>query len=203
MSLRVVYPSLLKPDGYLKPWVKIECGARGAIEPDAKRSIAPYIQRELSTRLNLATETVTLIAAERTFWEKALILHGAYCGYRDEKRTPGDKDLISRHYYDVAMMRDCREGRKAVADDALLKRVREHKQLMFRRGWEKLEEAMPGGVHLVPQKEIQDELESNYQAMSGMMFGEAPKFAWVLEQLAGLENEINRKRAEIAVSVTA
>ena len=86
-TLRVKYPSLLKPDGYLKPWVKIECGARGAREPEAKKAIAPYIQHELGGKFNLATEGVTLIAAERTFWEKALILHGIHCGYRDEKNS--------------------------------------------------------------------------------------------------------------------
>ncbi len=111
MSLRITYPSLLKADAYLKPWVKVECGARGAYEPDVKRDITPYIQTELGSRFNLATKGVTLISAARTFWEKALILHGIYCGFRDDdKRRPGDENLISRHYYDVAMMRDRAEG---------------------------------------------------------------------------------------------
>jgi hypothetical protein len=95
-SLRVKYPSLLKADNYLKPWIKIECGARGAREPEAKRVIAPYLQHELRTKLNLATQGVTLIAAERTFWEKVLILHGIHCGFRDEQRQPGENNLVSR-----------------------------------------------------------------------------------------------------------
>lgn len=192
-SLRVKYPSLLKADGYLKPWVKIECGARGAREPEAKRGIAPYIQQELGTKIKLVTEGVTLIAAERTFWEKALILHGIHCGYRDEKRKPGENNLISRHYYDVAMMRDRPEGLKAVRDNALLTKVREHKLLLFKRGWEKLEEAKPGSVRLVPQDDIKDDLAKDYEAMSGMMFGEAPDFDWVLGEIAKLEETINKK----------
>lgn len=192
-SLRVKYPSLLKADGYLKPWVKIECGARGAREPEAKRGIAPYIQQELGTKIKLVTEGVTLIAAERTFWEKALILHGIHCGYRDDKRKPGENNLISRHYYDVAMMRDRPEGLKAVRDIALLTKVREHKLLLFKRGWEKLEEAKPGSVRLVPQDDIKNDLAKDYEAMSGMMFGEAPDFEWVLSEIAKLEEAINKK----------
>jgi hypothetical protein len=192
-SLRVKYPSLLKSDGYLKPWVKIECGARGAREPEAKKGIAPYIQQELGTKIRLVTEGVTLIAAERTFWEKALILHGIHCGFRDEKRKPGENNLISRHYYDVAMMRDRPEGLKAVRDTALLGKVREHKLLLFKRGWEKLEEAKPGSIRLVPQDDIKDDLAKDYEAMSGMMFGDAPDFDWVLGEIAKLEEAINKR----------
>ncbi len=192
-SLRVKYPSLLKSDGYLKPWVKIECGARGAREPEAKKSIAPYIQHELGANFYLATEGVTLIAAERTFWEKALILHGIFCGYRDEQKMPGENNLISRHYYDVALMRDRPEGLKAVRNTSLLAKVREHKLLLFRRSWEKLEEAVPGSLHLTPQDEIKKELAKDYAAMSGMMFGKPPDFEWVLDEIAKLEDAINKK----------
>jgi hypothetical protein len=192
-TLRVKYPSLLKPDGYLKPWVKIECGARGARDPEAKKSIAPYLQHELGTKFNLATQGVTLIAAERTFWEKALILHGIYCGFRDEKRRPGENNLISRHYYDVAMMRDRPEGLKAVRSTALLDKVREHKLLLWRKSWERLEEAKPGAVRLVPQDGVKEDLAKDYAAMSVMMFGKAPDFDWVLSELAKLEEHINKK----------
>ena len=192
-SLRVKYPSLLKADGYLKPWVKIECGARGAREPEAKKAIAPYIQQELGTKIKLVTDGVTLISAERTFWEKALILHGIHCGFRDEKRKPGENNLISRHYYDVAMMRDRPEGLKAVRDTALLTKVREHKLQLFKRGWEKLEEAKPGSLCLMPQDAIKEDLAKDYAAMSGMMFGKAPIFEWVLEEISKLEDTINKK----------
>lgn len=190
-SLQVRYPSLLQADGYLKPWVKIECGARGAREPEVKKAIAPYIQQELGTKLELTSKNVTLIAAERTFWEKVLILHGIHCGYRDEKRKPGENNLISRHYYDVAMMRNRSEGLKAVGNTALLRKVREHKLLLFKRSWEKLDEAKPGQMRLVPQDSIKQHLAKDYDAMSGMMFGDAPSFEWVLSEIETLEDAIN------------
>ena len=193
-SLRVKYPSLLRPDGYLKPWVKIECGARGAPEPETKRTIAPYIQHELSTKISLVTEGVTLIAAERTFWEKVLILHGIHCGFRDDQnRKPGENNLTSRHYYDVAMIRDRPEGLRAIRNVALLKKARDHKQLLFKKAWEKLDEAHPGSIRLVPQDGIKDVLAKDYEAMKGMMFGDAPDFEWVLSEIAKLEEAINKK----------
>lgn len=143
-SLRVKYPSILPADGYLKPFVKIECGARGALEPIQKRPIAPYVQDLIGTRFNLTTPSVTLIAARRTFWEKALILHGIHCGFRDGGKRPADQNPISRHYYDVAMMAGAAEGVRAIKDLVLLDEVREHKLLVFKRPWEKLHEARPG-----------------------------------------------------------
>lgn len=62
---------------------------------------------------------------------------------------------------------------------------------MFRRGWEKLDEAKTGGIHLVPQKAIQKDLEANYDVMAGMMFGEAPKFAWIFDELLKIEAHLN------------
>jgi hypothetical protein len=190
-SLQIKYPSILRADGYLKPFVKVECGARGALEPIQMRPISPYVQEFVGSRFNLTTPSVTLIAARRTFWEKALILHGVHCGFRDESMRPSDQNPISRHYYDVAMMAGHAEGAKALKDLALLHEVREHKLLIFKRPWEKLKEAHPGSIWLVPQKEIQADLDRDYERMSGMMFGEPPDFAWVLAELSKLEKTIN------------
>ena len=182
-TLRVRYPSIYPPDAYLRPYVKIECGARGALEPIQIRAIAPYVQSLLEMRLDLTTPKVTLIAARRTFWEKALILHGVYSGFRDTERKPNDANPISRHYYDLAMMAGTKEAAAAVADRALLADVREHKLLAFRRPWEKLEEALPGAVRLVPQAPVQALLANDFERMSGMMFGEPPTFSWLIEKL--------------------
>jgi hypothetical protein len=36
-----------------------------------------------------------------------------------------------------------------------------------------------------------DDLRRDYRAMSGMIFGEAPAFAAVIERIAGLEERLN------------
>ena len=91
------------------------------------------------------------------------------------------------------MMAGQAEGVKAVRDMALLDDVRQHKLLAFRRPWEKLEEARPGAIRLTPQPEIQQDLARDYDRMSGMMFGEAPTFEWVLAEITKLEEVVNRR----------
>ncbi|HXF88079.1 MAG TPA: nucleotidyl transferase AbiEii/AbiGii toxin family protein [Xanthobacteraceae bacterium] len=159
--------------------------------PNEKRTIRSFIADDLSNWL-FDIDDITTIRPERTFWEKLLILHGAHCGYRDEQRLPSDRDRLSRHYYDVAMISATAVGRKALGDQKLATAVREHNLLAFRQAWKKFEEAVPGTLRLVPQEELRREIEKDYAAMQGMILGDAPPFEWIIEQLAAIEAAVNR-----------
>ena len=69
---------------------------------------------------------IQVIVPERTFLEKLLILHGVYCGYRDESRLPADRHRISRHYYDVAMIEGLPKNRST--EEAISDRLRARKE---------------------------------------------------------------------------
>ena len=120
-TLLIEYPSLFSASetDYVKPRVKLECGARSALEPSVVVSVGAYIDEELPELIS-AVDGIQMIVPERTFLEKLLILHGVHCGYRDESRLPADRHRISRHYYDVAMMSETEVGMNAVADIGLL-----------------------------------------------------------------------------------
>lgn len=124
-----------------------------------------------------------VIEPTRTFLEKLLILHCTYCGFRNEKSVPVDKDRISRHYYDVAMITGTEIGRRALADETLLSSVREHHLVAFRQAWKRFEEAVPGSLRIVPEDRLRKAIEQDYAAMQGMMLGDAPDFDWLIEQL--------------------
>jgi hypothetical protein len=47
---------------------------------------------------------------------KTLILHGVFCGFRDDGRLPTDPNPISRHDYRLAMMFGTKEGATESAD---------------------------------------------------------------------------------------
>ena len=101
-TLFIEYPTLY-PSGdvaYVAPRVRIEAGARSALDPSLTCTIAPYVADELPD-WSFDVGDIRVIAPERTYWEKLLILHGVHCGYRDAQRLPADKDRISRHYDDV------------------------------------------------------------------------------------------------------
>ena len=192
-TLFVEYHTLY-PSGdvaYVAPRVSIEAGARSALDPSLGCTVSPYVADELPD-WSFDVGDIRVIAPERTYWEKLLILHGVYCGYRDTQRLPVDKDRISRHYYDVAMLTETDLGRAALSNVALLDAVRNHNLIAFRQAWKRFEEAVPGSVRLVPEAELRRVIERDYGAMHGMVLGEAPEFGWVMEQLRKAEVAINR-----------
>lgn len=176
--------------GYVAPRVKIEAGARSALDPHTARDISPFIADEIPD-WRFEVPAITTIAPERTFWEKLLILHGAHCGFRDERRLPSDRDRLSRHYYDVAMIGASEIGKAAITDQIIATAVREHNLAAFRQAWKKFEEAVPGTLRIVPQDELRAELEKDYTAMQGMILGDAPAFTWVMDRLVEIEAAIN------------
>ncbi len=191
-TLFIEYPTLF-PSGevtYVAPRVKIEAGAKSALGPSRECTVIPYIANELPS-WSFASGGLRVIAPERTYWEKLLILHGAHCGYRDTGRLPADKDRISRHYYDVAVITATEVGQSALVDTDLLDAVRNHNLVAFRQAWKRFEEAVPGSVRLVPQAELRAVIEQDYRAMQGMILGDGPDFLWVMDQLRHAEAAIN------------
>ncbi|CAL4870033.1 hypothetical protein MMA231_04331 (plasmid) [Asticcacaulis sp. MM231] len=83
--------------GYIKPQIKLKFGARGEIEPNETRVIKPYLAERFPDLLVNAETAFSTLAAERTFWEKATILHALHHGSKM-------RDRMSRHYYDLHML---------------------------------------------------------------------------------------------------
>ena len=191
-TLFIEYPTLYPHDdmAYVSPRVRIEAGARSALTPSLTCAVTPYVADELQG-WSLEVDDVSVIAPERTYWEKLLILHGAYCGYRDAKRLPEDRNRVSRHYYDAAMIASTGSGRSAL-DYSLLDAVRNHNLIAFPQAWKRFEEAVPGSLRLVPQPELRAVIERDYRAMRDMILGDAPDFSWVMDQLGLTETAINQ-----------
>lgn len=193
LTLLLHYPSLFMKDSgaYVQPHVKLEGGGRSALDPNELHTIKPFIANTLDD-WNFAVPNVVTICPERTFWDKVMILHGWHCGYRDDiNRLPTDRQRLSRHYYDVAMIYKAERGKAAVKDSNLREDVRLHTIKFFNRAWMKLEEAIPGSLRLVPEDKLLKTLQKDYQAMQGMMLGTGPDFKEILAVLSALESQIN------------
>ena len=191
-TLLVEYPTQYPGSGgdYAAPRVKIEAGARSALDPALDCSITPIVADVLSD-WSLEVDNLRVIAPERTYWEKLLILHGLHCGYRDERRLPDGSDRISRHYYDVAMITAAEVGRSALANTAMLDAVRDKSLIAFRQASRRFDQAVPGLLRLAPQAELSTVIEGDYRAMEGMILGETPGFQWVMEQIEYAEATVN------------
>jgi hypothetical protein len=192
-TLLLLYPSLFTSDSeaYVKLRVKLEGGGRSALDPHESHAIQPFIASVLDG-WDFGVPNIVTIRPERTFWDKVMILHGWHCGHRDDaNRLPDDRQRLSRHYYNVAMLYRAEIGKTALKNAVLREDVRQHTLTFFKRAWMKLEEAVPGSMRLVPGEGLLKALRADYQAMQGMMLGKTPDFQEILSALEEIETQIN------------
>ena len=130
---------------------------------------------------------VRTLAAERTFWEKATLLHAEYHRPPDKP----SKERLSRHFYDLYCLSRQELGRQALERGELLDRVVQHKRLFFAQAWANYGTAKSGTFHLVPPVTRVDALRKDYDAMQTMIFGEFPKWDEIIRELTQLEKRIN------------
>ena len=174
-------------ESYVRSSVKVEFGARADHWPVETMTIVPYIVNAPGERV-VEGVSVRVLAAERTFWEKATILHMIY-NYPTEKNVP---PRMSRHYYDISAMADSPIYKRALENISLLKTVAEHKALFFKANWAHYEEATPAGLRLLPREDQMSALKNDYRQMQQMFFEEPPAFDQIIEKLRSIEKEINR-----------
>lgn len=175
---------------YINPVVRLELGARGDAWPTERRSIQPYAAEEIPKLFKAPATDVTVLAAERTFWEKATLLHAEY--HRLTEKWTSDR--LSRHYYDLALLARTPHGERALRDVELLEKVVKHKRLFFASGQAHYEKARAGTLRLVPPEERLSGLRADYEKMKPMIFDDPPPFAAIIEQLRALERRINAEK---------
>ncbi|MBY5834148.1 nucleotidyl transferase AbiEii/AbiGii toxin family protein [Rhizobium ruizarguesonis] len=184
--------------GYVEAAVRIEGGARPDPVPAEPREILPYLASEMKAGLNLSVPNVLTVKPERTFWEKALILHAMTemtekrsIEENPERKVP-DLNRYSRHYYDVHQIWTHADYGKTTAGMLdLAEACRAHKELMFRAPDHRYDRAVAGTFRLVPTGEMSKKLAADYARMSGMIFGTPPAFDAVVASITELEQFLN------------
>jgi len=170
--------------GYIKPFVRLEFGARGDIEPSENKTVSSYVAEAFPQLFDAPHCAVHVLTAERTFWEKVTILHALY--HRSTLR-----DRMSRHYYDTFIMAQKGIADAALRDLTLLEKVVRNKSLMFADSKASYDTAVIGSLRLMPQEEMLPELKQDYVAMQKMFIGEVPEFESIMSELAKLEERIS------------
>jgi hypothetical protein len=185
-ALNVQYPAAFT-DVYLRPEVRLEIGPLAGWMPFDNYRIKPYAAETFPQLFKQADCAVQAIRAERTFWEKATILH-------HEANRPGSSPQpmrYSRHYYDLAMMAAAPVKDAALSDLGLLEDVVTFKRRFYPRGWAQYDQAKPGTFRLVPSEHVLAAVEKDYMQMRNMIFGRYPSFDEIMGTLQMLEREIN------------
>ena len=99
MTLVFHYPPAFEYKEYLCPQIKIEFG-RGDQQPSQTSPATPFVAEEFPDNFVEKSAAITVLDAERTFWEKVTLLH-AENHRRDATQL---KPRMSRHWSDVAVM---------------------------------------------------------------------------------------------------
>jgi hypothetical protein len=182
------YPST-QPLGfeYLRRSVKLEFGSLTDQQPTGRHPVRPLAAEILPDAFPDWQCDVVALEIERTFWEKATILHTEY--YRPAGRPIPDR--FSRHYADTAALARRPAGAAAIDQHELRERVVAWKGQFFGSGWAKFELAKPGTFRLLPPEHRLAGLRRDYEAMRQMYLSEPMAFDEVLNVLAELERRIN------------
>ena len=199
-SLLIWYPKVTDADeGYVRPAVKIEFGAKSALDPNQPAIVKPYVADVLAD-LELSVPDVRTVVAERTFWDKVVILHGLRQWFDARGALRGGGERISRHYYDVYRLLGSDVGRAASRDFALGVDCVRHARMFFNSPDLNLAAAEPGSFTLSPSAQMTTELARDYAAMAGMIFGRAPALDEVLGRVAELEARVNQAGTKSAAA---
>lgn len=188
------YPSAFESPAYVRPVVKIEMGARSDIEPNASGVIRPHLADVYPTILPDSAFAVRTLAPERTFWEKAMLLHEEL--HRDPDSRP--KAGLARHFYDLWCLIRGGVGERAISNRALFERVAAHRAIFFRKRVEAQSSLRPGLLRLIPPPAQMRLWAQDYRNMRGeMFFGEIPSFDEILSVVGDFEERFNRADSEI------
>ena len=191
-QIYIAYEPLFEYPGFIKPEVKVEFGARSTGEPYLKRSVKSDAA-DLVPEIVFPSAHLSVMVAERTFWEKATSMH-VFC---HRKRGRGNR--LSRHWHDLVRLDDAGYGEKAFASRDLALSVARHKSMFFPEkdadgNRVDFKASVTGGLRLVPNGEAYDLLADDYEAMvrADMLFNDPEPFENIMKRCADIEARANR-----------
>lgn len=181
------YPTSFQSE-YVKQVIRLEIGALAAWTPSEMVEITPDLYKVYPRLFVGDSISVRTVLPERTFWEKATILH-------HEANRPADSKIpirYARHYYDIYCLAHSIYKNRAFMNQELLEKVVSFKEKFYPRKWAKYEDATIERIRLLPDDYRLNEIESDYNQMKEMFYGSVPSFEELLTTIANLEKEIHK-----------
>lgn len=191
-TLLFLYPETLAgSETYIRPVVKIEMGARSDNEPMEEPTIRPYLFDAFPDVLGPCDFSVRALAPERTFWEKAMLLH-------EETYRPAEKRKLNarmaRHYYDLWCLIMKGIAERAAEQEDVFARTAAHREIYFRWTWMDYSTLKRGQLRLRPRPDQEADWRRDYQAMqTAMFFGTVPDFDEILRVVGEFERRFNEQ----------
>ncbi len=185
------YPAVTATSNdYIRSAVKIEAGAKSALDPHEATVITPYAADDLPD-LDMTVRNVTTVKPERTFWDKIIILHGLRRWHDNRKLLRQGGQRVSRHYYDVYRLLQHPDAAAWMNNRNLALDCARHARLFFGSADLRLDVAAHGSFTLAPSDAMREALVRDYDAMGGMIFEPPPRINNVFQAIADLEQRLN------------
>lgn len=180
------YPAVYNDDSILQI-LRLEIGALAAWTPSVVKNIKSYTAEYYPKIFETGTTDIRCASVERSFWEKATILH-------HEANRPKELPMprrYSRHYYDLYVIAHSEYKSAAFEQIDLLRKVVDFKMKFYPRKWAEYENAKPETLKLVPPEYRLKALREDYQNMENMFYSDFPDFDNLMKYIYELEKEIN------------
>lgn len=186
MVINFYYPQIFET-GYLRPTIRLEIGPLAEWLPSHETMICPFAAEKYPDLFEQRETSVLTIDVERTFWEKATIMH-KIANFPEGKLLPA---RYARHMYDIYCM-----GNSWVKDKAFERKELLEQDVLFKNKFyysksAHYETATLKDIMIAPPEMMKKPLREDYLAMKSMIYGEAPEFDDMLRYLETLENEIH------------
>lgn len=190
-KLILAYEPIKVGTGYAASTIQLEFGGRATGEPHQRHAVTCDMALAINGVV-FPTAQPLVMAAERTFWEKATAAH-VYCR---QGRLRGER--YSRHWYDLAAMSNSGHAQVAIADRELARSVAEHKSMFFaekdaNKNSIDYKAAVSTEIQIIPEGRALEVLNKDYAAMleDGLLAPHQPTFAEIISTCSELQSDIN------------
>lgn len=183
------YPNVIESVGYIQPKVQIEIGCRSLREPlkitEFNTLIDEYYPQSSFTMPAIHVPTVL---PERTFLEKIFLLHEEFSKPTQAIRV----ERLTRHLYDIYQLSKTDIKQNALNDSELYETIVKHRHNFTRISKVDYNLHQPQSINPIPPNEVIKAWEADYNTMlSEMIYGDAPTFEALIQELTLLRTEIN------------
>ncbi len=179
----VRYRSLFDTLPYIPSEVVLEVGARSLIEPTASRPVRSIISENSEIQTALVDPPIIMTVPEKTFLEKAFLLHEIFSG-----AGPMNADRKSRHLYDLEKMMDMEFAVKAIDDDELWNNIHHHRAVFTHVRDVDYTPDIRRRIILIPPSKVLNDWRDDYEKMRvSMIYGDSLPFDKLIERIAELQ----------------
>jgi hypothetical protein len=168
---------------YMKSEIALEISARSLFEPTEKCEIKSLISENTSLDFSIVNSQIITATPNKTFLEKAFLLHEFFTAYRNVSAN-----RKSRHLYDLERMMDCDFAVKAIADNELWETIRHHREVFTHVNGVDYTPDVRKRIILIPPESAWAEWKNDYETMcNSMIYGEKLTFDKLMERINELQ----------------